>query len=125
WLAAQPDGAALAPLFARAAEIDGLHYRLRVAHALPRIDVPLSFWHATRDAVAGRERDWRPHTSGEVEVIEADATHSGIVLHPEVHAGVARRLRALAAVPAVPVAPAAGESAEIGGDDARHRRTVG
>ncbi|WP_244118406.1 non-ribosomal peptide synthetase [Burkholderia gladioli] len=125
WLAAQPDGAALAPLFARAAEIDGLHYRLRVAHALPRIDVPLSFWHATRDAVVGRERDWRPHTSAEVEVIEADATHSGIVLHPEVHAGVARRLRALAAAPTVPAAPAAGESAEIGGDDARHRRTVG
>ncbi|MEX3628140.1 MAG: thioesterase domain-containing protein [Burkholderia sp.] len=121
-VAAQPDGAALAPLFARAAEIDGLHYRLRVAHQLPRIDVPLSFWHATRDAVAGRERDWRPHTSAEVEVVEADATHSGIVLHPEVHAGVARRLRALAAAS---VASTAGESTEIGGDDARRGRTVG
>ncbi|WP_042628148.1 non-ribosomal peptide synthetase [Burkholderia plantarii] len=102
WLDAQPDGALLRPLFARAAEIDALHYRLRLEHALPRIDVPVTFWHAARDVVAGRERDWRPHTSAGVTVVEADATHSGIVLHPAVHDDLARRLRALAGPASVP-----------------------
>jgi thioesterase domain-containing protein len=97
WLDAQPDGAALRPLFARAAEIDALHYRLRVAHALPRIDVPLTYWHAARDTATGRERDWSPYTSAPTTVIEAEATHTGIVLHPAVHDEVARRLRVLAA----------------------------
>ncbi|ACR31380.1 non-ribosomal peptide synthetase [Burkholderia glumae] len=124
WLDAQPDGALLRPLFARAAEIDALHYRLRLDHALPRLDVPVTFWQASRDAVAGRDRDWRPYTSAGVTLLEADATHSGIVLHPAVHDELARRLRALAA-PADGAASAArshreaAAAAQIVRDDAR------
>ncbi|MDR5776827.1 MULTISPECIES: non-ribosomal peptide synthetase [unclassified Caballeronia] len=95
WLDAQADGARLRALFERTTSIDEMHYRLRVAHALPRIDVPLSFWRATRDTSAQRERDWQPWTSAAVHEIGIDATHSGIVHHPAAHAGVIERLRAL------------------------------
>ncbi|WP_144109534.1 non-ribosomal peptide synthetase [Paraburkholderia sp. BCC1886] len=95
WLDAQADGERLRALFDRTAELDGLHYRLRVAHELPHVDVPLTFWRAARDTSAARERDWRPVTSGSFEEIGIDATHSGIVLHPALHESVTRRLRAL------------------------------
>ncbi|WP_322029495.1 non-ribosomal peptide synthetase [Paraburkholderia sp. J76] len=96
WLDGQADGARLRVLFDRAASLDALHYRLRLAHELPRVDVPVTFWRAARDTSAQRERDWRPYTSGGVEEIEIDATHSAIVHHPLLHASVAQRLRALA-----------------------------
>ncbi|MFT4065907.1 amino acid adenylation domain-containing protein [Paraburkholderia sp.] len=96
WLDAQPDGARLRALFERTATLDELHYRLRLAHELPRIDVPVTFWRAARDTSAQRERDWRPYTSGPVDEIAIDATHSGIVHHPVLHESVAGRLRSLA-----------------------------
>jgi thioesterase domain-containing protein len=96
WLDAQADGAQLRALFDRTMSLDTLHYRLRLAHELPRLDVPLTFWRATRDTSAGRERDWRPYTSGGVEEIGIDATHSGIVHHPALHESVTRHLRELA-----------------------------
>jgi thioesterase domain-containing protein len=95
WLDAQPDGARLRPLFDRAAALDALHYRLRIQHALPRLDVPITFWRAARDVSAARERDWRPYTSATVEEIGIDATHTGIVLHPLLHDSVTKRLQAL------------------------------
>ncbi|MDR5815301.1 amino acid adenylation domain-containing protein [Caballeronia sp. LZ033] len=96
WLDAQPDGARLRALFDRTAALDDLHYRLRLAHALPRIDVPVTFWRAARDTSAERKRDWRPHTSAAVEEIGIDATHSAIVHHPALHASVVERLRGIA-----------------------------
>ena len=93
WLDQQADGTQLQALFDRAVELDALHYRLRLAHALPTLDVPITFWHAARDSVAGRERDWRGYTTAAVEQIQIDASHTGIVHHPALHASVKAQLQ--------------------------------
>ena len=95
WLDRQADGVQLRTLFECAAELDAMHYRLRVAHTLPTLDVPITFWRAARDTVAGRERDWRAHTSAAVEEVRIDASHTGIVLHPALHDSVRERLERL------------------------------
>lgn len=95
WLDEQADGAQLRTLFERAAQLDALHYRLRMAHTLPSLDVPITFWRASRDTVAGRGRDWHAHTSGSVEDIAIDASHTGIVHHPALHDSVRAQLQHL------------------------------
>ena len=95
WLEQQTDGAQLQALFTRAAELDALHYRLRLAHTLPTLDVPITFWHAARDEVPGRERDWRPYTTAAVEEVQIEASHTGIVHHPALHASVKAQLQKL------------------------------
>ena len=98
WLEQQTDGAQLQALFTRAAELDALHYRLRLAHTLPPLDVPITFWHAARDKVPGRERDWRPYTTVAVEKIQIEASHTGIVHHPALQASVKAELQRLLSV---------------------------
>ncbi|WP_144161834.1 non-ribosomal peptide synthetase [Paraburkholderia sp. BCC1885] len=101
WLDQQADGAQLRVLFERASELDALHYRLRVAHTLPTVDVPIAFWRAGRDTAAGRRRDWRAYTSAAVEEVLIDASHTGIVHHPALHDSVRDRLKRLLTAPTV------------------------
>lgn len=105
WLARQPDAAFLRPRFARAEALDALHYRLRQAHTLPVLDVPITFWQAQRERSSGRQRDWRPYTRAGVTVHEIDASHAGIVLHPALHASVADVLQGIGAAhgPRMPI----------------------
>jgi non-ribosomal peptide synthase protein (TIGR01720 family) len=65
------------------------HRKLLQEHQYPRIDTRLHLWWATHPPKTPDDRDWRPYTSGGVEVHDTlEATHATIIRHPDLAAHI-------------------------------------
>jgi non-ribosomal peptide synthase protein (TIGR01720 family) len=70
-------------------EVVAAQRRLLCEHQHPRIHSRLHVWWAKHPPKTADDRNWRPYTSGGVEVVDTlEATHATIIRHPDLAAQV-------------------------------------